>query len=72
MTNKFLNLRFKFGSILVSEVGLIYIGGRTKHVFNLDEDYLPIPKIIDHAKSFSISKLGKTYVVSFMRVLWLN
>ena len=61
MTNKYLNLRFKFGGILVSEVGPVYVGGRTEYVENGDEDHLSIPELADYAKSFGISKLGKTY-----------
>ena len=40
MTNKYLNLRFKFGGMLVSEVGPVYVGGRTEYVENVDEDHL--------------------------------
>ena len=61
MTNKYLNLRFKFGGMLVSEVGPVYVGGRTEYVENVDEDHLSIPELADYAKSFGISKLGKTY-----------
>ena len=61
MTTKYLNLRLKFGGILVSEVGPIYVGGRTEYVENVEEDHLSIPKFADYAKSFGISKLGKTY-----------
>ncbi|KAG5615987.1 hypothetical protein H5410_015811 [Solanum commersonii] len=63
MTTKYLNLRFKYGGILVSEVGPIYVGGRTDYVENLDEDHLSIPELADYAKSFGISKLGKTYAI---------
>jgi len=45
----------------VSEVGPIYVGGRTEYVENVDEDHLSIPELADYAKSFGISKLGKTY-----------
>ena len=61
MTNKYLNLRFKFGDILVSEVGPVYVGGRTEYVENMDEDHLSIPELVDYAMSFGISNLGKTY-----------
>ncbi|KAH0682747.1 hypothetical protein KY290_021342 [Solanum tuberosum] len=61
MATKYLNLRFKFGGILVSEVGPIYVGGRTEYVENVDEDHLSIPELADYAKPFGISKLGKTY-----------
>ena len=61
MTNKYLSLRFKVGGILVSEVGSVYVGGRTEYVENMDEDHLSIPELADYAKSFGISKLGKTY-----------
>ncbi|KAH0688490.1 hypothetical protein KY290_016654 [Solanum tuberosum] len=64
MATKYLNLRFKFGGILVSEVGPIYVGGRTEYVENVDEDHLSIPELADYAKSFGISKLGKTYAKS--------
>ena len=40
MTNKYLILRFKFGGMLVSEVGPVYVGGRTEYVENVDEDHL--------------------------------
>ncbi|KAH0673347.1 hypothetical protein KY284_024434 [Solanum tuberosum] len=63
MATKYLNLRFKFGGILVSEVGPVYVGGKTEYVENVDEDHLSIPELADYAKSFGISKLGKTYVV---------
>ena len=45
----------------MSEVGPVYVGGRTKYVDNVDEDHLSIPELADYAKSFGISKLGKTY-----------
>ena len=61
MTNKYLNLRFKFGDMFVSEVGPVYVGGRTEYVDNVDEDHLSIPELADYAKSFGISMLGKTY-----------
>ncbi|KAH0641893.1 hypothetical protein KY290_033511 [Solanum tuberosum] len=63
MATKYLNLRFKFGGIVVSEVGPVYVGGRTEYVENVDEDHLSIPELADYAKSFGISKLGKTYAV---------
>ncbi|KAH0710930.1 hypothetical protein KY284_012357, partial [Solanum tuberosum] len=55
MATKYLNLRFKFGGILVSEVGPIYVGGRTEYVENVDEDHLSIPELADYAKSFGIN-----------------
>ena len=61
MTSKYLNLRFKFGGMLVSEVGPVYVGGRTEYVENVDEDHLSILELADYSKSFGISKLGKTY-----------
>ena len=61
MTNKYLNLRFKFGGMLVSEVGTVYVRGRTEYVGNVDEDHLSIPELVDYAMSFGISNLGKTY-----------
>ncbi|KAH0642863.1 hypothetical protein KY289_033837 [Solanum tuberosum] len=64
MATKYLNLRFKFGGILVSEGGPIYVGGRTEYVENMDEDHSSIPELADYAKSFGISKLGKTYAKS--------
>ncbi|KAH0761500.1 hypothetical protein KY290_017573 [Solanum tuberosum] len=64
MATKYLNLRFKFGGILVSEVGPVYVGGRTKYVENVDEDHLSIPELADYTKSFGINKLGKTYAKS--------
>ena len=45
--------------MLVSEVGPVYVGGRTEYVDNVDEDHLSIPELADCAKSFGISKLGK-------------
>lgn len=54
MTTKYLNLRFKFGGILVSEVGPIYVWGRTEYVENVDEDHLSIPELADYAMSFGI------------------
>ncbi|KAH0758484.1 hypothetical protein KY290_021977 [Solanum tuberosum] len=63
MATKYLNLRFKFGGILVSEVGSVYDGGRTEYVENVDEDYLSIPELANYAKSFGISKLEKGYAV---------
>ncbi|KAH0722960.1 hypothetical protein KY289_006004 [Solanum tuberosum] len=56
MATKYLNLRFKFGGILVSEVGPVYVGDRTEYVENVDEDHLSIPELADYAKSFGISK----------------
>ncbi|KAH0679203.1 hypothetical protein KY284_020288 [Solanum tuberosum] len=64
MATKYLNLRFKFGGILVSEVGPIYVRGRTEYVENVDEDHLSIPELAHYAKPFGISKLGKTYAKS--------
>ena len=52
MTTKYLNLRFKFGGILVSEVGQVYIGGMTEYYENVDEDHLSIPELVGYAKSF--------------------
>ncbi|KAG5568058.1 hypothetical protein H5410_064930 [Solanum commersonii] len=57
MATRYLNLRFKFGGILVSEVGPIYVGGRTEYVENVDEDHLSIPELADYAKSFGISDI---------------
>ena len=37
MATKYLNLRYKFGGILVSEVDLVYVGGRNEYVENMDE-----------------------------------
>ncbi|KAH0665408.1 hypothetical protein KY285_026614 [Solanum tuberosum] len=56
MATKYLNLRFKFGCILVSEVGPVYAGGRTEYVENVDEDHLLIPELVDYAKSFGIKE----------------
>ena len=50
MATKYLNLRYKFGGILVSEVGLVYVGGRTEYVENVDEDHLSIPDLINEEK----------------------
>lgn len=61
MITKYLNLRFKLGGILVSEVGLVYIGGRTEYVKNVNEDHLSTPELADYATSFGISNLAKTY-----------
>ncbi|KAH0670204.1 hypothetical protein KY289_024697 [Solanum tuberosum] len=68
MATKYLNLRFKFGGILVSEVGPVYVGGRTEYVENVDEDHLSISELAGYAKSFGISKLGKTYAVPSLGV----
>ena len=43
MANKYLNLRFKFGGILVIKVGPVYVEGRAEYVENVDEDHLSIP-----------------------------
>ncbi|KAH0642343.1 hypothetical protein KY290_033934 [Solanum tuberosum] len=50
----------------MSEVDLVYVGGRTEYVENVDEDHLSIHEVADYAKSFEISKLGKTYVVPYL------
>ncbi|KAH0693636.1 hypothetical protein KY285_020733 [Solanum tuberosum] len=63
MATKYLNLRFKFGGILVSEVGPVYVVGKVEYVQNVDEDHLSIPELTNYAKSFGISKLEKTYAV---------
>ncbi|KAG5580569.1 hypothetical protein H5410_051196 [Solanum commersonii] len=63
MAAKYINLRFKFGGILVSEVSPVYVGDRTEYVENVDENHFSIPEHIDYAKSFGISNLGKTYTV---------
>ncbi|KAG5612117.1 hypothetical protein H5410_023398, partial [Solanum commersonii] len=55
MATKYLNLRFKFGGILMSEVGPIYVGGRTEYVENVDKDHLSILELVDYAKSFGIN-----------------
>ncbi|KAG5591290.1 hypothetical protein H5410_041804 [Solanum commersonii] len=39
---------------------------KTEYVENVDEDHLSIPEVADYAKSFEISKLGKTYVVPYL------
>ena len=57
MANRYLNLRFKFGGILVSEVGPVYVGGRTEYVENVDEDHLSIPVLADYAKSFGMKNI---------------
>ncbi|KAJ8550217.1 hypothetical protein K7X08_034143 [Anisodus acutangulus] len=49
--------------MLVSEVGPIYIGGKTEHVFNVDEYHISLPELADYCKSFGVVKLGKTYAV---------
>ena len=72
MTNKYLNLRFKFGDMFVSEVGPVYVGGRTEYVDNVDEDHLSIPELADYAKSFGISKLRNTYAAPALGVIWWN
>ncbi|OIT19942.1 hypothetical protein A4A49_39570 [Nicotiana attenuata] len=64
MDTKYLNLRWKIGGILVSEVGPLYVGGRVEHVTNVDCDHLSIPELVDYAKGFGITKLGKTYIMS--------
>ncbi|OIT35334.1 hypothetical protein A4A49_02734 [Nicotiana attenuata] len=51
--------------MMVSEGGLVYIGGRTEHVFNVNEDHLSIPELADYARSFGITKLEKTFVVPY-------
>ena len=45
----------------MSEVGSVYVGGRTEYVENVDEDHLSIPEFADYDKCFGISKLGKAY-----------
>ena len=72
MTNKYLNSRLIFGGILVSKVGPVYVGGRTKYVENVDEDHLSILELADYAKSFGISKFGKTYADPSLGVIWWN
>ncbi|OIT35697.1 hypothetical protein A4A49_02268 [Nicotiana attenuata] len=64
MDTKYLNLRWKNCGILVSEVGPLYVGGRVEHVTNVDCDHLSIPGLVDYAKGFGITKLGKTYIIS--------
>ncbi|TMW98011.1 hypothetical protein EJD97_004638 [Solanum chilense] len=66
MITKYLNLRFKLGGILVSEVGPVYIRGRTEYVENVNEDHLSTPELADYAKSFAISNLAKTYAAPFL------
>lgn len=63
MTTMYLNLRFKIGGILVSEVGPVYVRGRTEYVENVNEDHLSFPELAYYAMSFRISELGKTYAV---------
>nr|XP_016438220.1 PREDICTED: uncharacterized protein LOC107764190 [Nicotiana tabacum]XP_016438225.1 PREDICTED: uncharacterized protein LOC107764190 [Nicotiana tabacum]XP_016438233.1 PREDICTED: uncharacterized protein LOC107764190 [Nicotiana tabacum]XP_016438243.1 PREDICTED: uncharacterized protein LOC107764190 [Nicotiana tabacum]XP_016438250.1 PREDICTED: uncharacterized protein LOC107764190 [Nicotiana tabacum]XP_016438257.1 PREDICTED: uncharacterized protein LOC107764190 [Nicotiana tabacum]XP_016438265.1 PR len=50
--------------MLVSEVGPLYVGGRVQHVTNVDCDHLSIPELVDYAKEFGITKLGKTFIMS--------
>ncbi|OIT33332.1 hypothetical protein A4A49_40678 [Nicotiana attenuata] len=64
MDTKYVNLRWKTGGILLSEVGPLYVGGRVEHVTNVDCDHLSIPALSDYAKDFGIRKLGKTYIMS--------
>ena len=71
MATKYLNLRYKFGGILVSEVGLVYVGGRTEYVENVDEIIYQFLNL-HYAKSFGISKFGKTYADPSLRVIWWN
>ncbi|KAH0720655.1 hypothetical protein KY284_005685 [Solanum tuberosum] len=54
LSSKPLTKGFKFEGILVSEVGPVYVGGRTEYVENVDEDHLSIPELADYAKSFGI------------------
>ena len=58
--------------MLVSEVGPVYVGGRTEYVDNVDEDHISIPELAYYAKSFGINKLGKTYGAPALGVIWWN
>ncbi|OIT37167.1 hypothetical protein A4A49_62813, partial [Nicotiana attenuata] len=55
MADKYLNLRFHIGGMLVSEVGPIYVGGNIEYTFNVDTDKLSIPEIVDYAKDFGFT-----------------
>ena len=72
MATKYLNLRFKFWGILVSDVGPLYVGGRTEYVKNVNEDHLSTPELADYATSFGISNLAKTYAAPSLGVIWWN
>ncbi|OIT01092.1 hypothetical protein A4A49_19934 [Nicotiana attenuata] len=63
MASKYFILRWKIGGMMVSEVGPVYFGGRTEHVFNVDEDHLSNLELADYDRSFGITKLGNTFVV---------
>ncbi|MCD7454497.1 hypothetical protein HAX54_025118 [Datura stramonium] len=63
MTTKYINLRFRFGGILVSDIGPVYIRKNKKYVFNVDTDHLPIPEVKDYCRNFGISNIDKMFVV---------
>ncbi|OIT06908.1 hypothetical protein A4A49_61603, partial [Nicotiana attenuata] len=55
MADKYLNLRFHIGGMLVSEVGSVYVRGNIEYAFNVDTDKLSIPEIVDYAKDFGFT-----------------
>ncbi|MCD9642088.1 hypothetical protein HAX54_028723 [Datura stramonium] len=63
MATKYINLRFHFGGILVSDVRSVYIRGNKEYAFNIDMDYLSIPKVKDSCRNFGISNIYKIYIV---------
>ncbi|XP_019240829.1 PREDICTED: uncharacterized protein LOC109220820 [Nicotiana attenuata] len=64
MADKYLNLRFHIGDILVSEARSLYVGGNIEYAFNVDTNKLSIPEIVDYAKDFGFANVGKMYIVS--------
>ncbi|MCD7451644.1 hypothetical protein HAX54_012906 [Datura stramonium] len=63
MAMKYINLRFHFGGILVSDLGHVYIGGNKEYAFNIDTDYLPISKVKDYCKEFGVFNMLLFFMV---------
>ncbi|MCD7452127.1 hypothetical protein HAX54_015045 [Datura stramonium] len=63
MTTKYINLRFHFGGILVSEVQPVYVRGNKEYAFNVDTDHLYILKVKDYCKDFGVFNVNKIFVV---------
>ncbi|MCD7464364.1 hypothetical protein HAX54_052578 [Datura stramonium] len=63
MATKYINLRFHFGGILMSDVGPVYIGGNKKYAFNIDMDHLSNAEVKDYCRDFGVSNIDKMYVV---------
>ncbi|OIT37959.1 hypothetical protein A4A49_55357, partial [Nicotiana attenuata] len=55
MADKYLNLRFHTGGMLVSEVRPVYVGENIEYAFNMDTDKLSIPQIVDYARDFGFT-----------------